>query len=220
MQKIAHFISNEFLCGGVKKDENTYEIFFTPLKNIPQHTVYRAYFAHKNSSNLTSIGVVNIIGNNALLKATVKNSTDTVVIMQKDTKSNDLTFTASAFFGEKWDVESFFSDNHIRKILSLLNKQIENYKKDENGFYLVTNFTALGNLSSIKYVLFEKDVNYSFDKYGHYLFKIENNIITIGIKKTDDKTAFFHIKDFCTEEDGVFYVKIALENDGQYFLTD
>ncbi len=222
MEKYADFINNEYISGNVKQSGIFYEISFTVLKNIKSHYVYRAYFLEKHSTNLINIGVIEINGQNGLLKFKCDYGKDTVVIFIKDTYTEKLTFITCAFFEESWNVKGYLdgSDIHLKinSIFSDINLALSKYEKTDDGYYKITDFSPLTELSSVKCALFERNVNYAFDKHGYYLFKIDNNVITIGIKPIERENPFLHLNDFSYTEDGIYYTKIALEEDGQYFI--
>lgn len=223
MERVAEFLKNEYICGAAKQKNDFYEISFLLLQKLDSDFVYRAYFLESFSTNLISMGVIETNDENGFLKIKCDYGKDTIVIMKKNTKTDGLTFITAAFFENEWNVKGYLdgSDNAIRlgKTICDINLSLKKYEKNENGFYKITDFTAIGNLSSVKCVLFERSVNYAFDYNGYYLFAIENNIITIGICPKGNENPFHHLNDFAYEKDGGYFVKIALEDDGQYFLV-
>lgn len=225
MKKTVQFCTNEFISGSVSADfDNTlFEISFTPLKPISKSQVYRAYFLDTNSNNLISIGVIETTPESGFLK--VKNDfwKSTVVIMLKDTETENLKYVASAFFDTAWDVKGYLDPSEknleLIKICKKINEELKFYEK-KDSFFKITNFKPVSSLSAVKYALYEKSVMYSFDKYGYYLFSFEKNIITIGIIPVSDENPLKHLEEFSFLKNGIYYVKIMLDDDGQYFIKD
>ena len=219
MKKTAQFCTNEFIQGNIQKNDDMYEISFILLKEIDCDTVYRAYFLESYSNNLISIGVIETSGRTGFLKIKCDYGKDTVVIMKKDTKNCETTYITAAFFGETWNVQGFLNGEktELYQTLNRIKNELTGYRKCDDGFYKITDFVPIGNLSAVKCVIFEKYVNYSFNKFGFYLFRLENNEITIGVNGLEGINPLEHIKDFCTENNGIYYTKIILEEDGQYF---
>lgn len=224
MERYANFIENEYIIGNVKQNGLFYEISFELLKTLKPHCVYRAYFLEVHSTNLINIGVIEINGKNGFSKFKCDFGKDTVVIFIKDTYTEKLTFVTCAFFEEKWNVKGYLdgSDIHLKinSIFSDINTALTKYEKTDNGFYKITDFTPLTELSAVKCALFSRDVIYAFFKHGYYLFKLENNIITLGIKPIENKNPFLHLSDFSYFENEIYCIKIALEEDGQYFIEN
>lgn len=222
MEKYADFSKNEYICGKVLLNNNFCEISFSLLKPIKPHFVYRAYFLENHSTNLVSIGVIDTNRQNGFLKVKTEFIKDTVVIMQKDTKTDVLTYVCAAFFDKEWNVEGYLNgdDIHLKKKSIFSDISFLKYKKNKDNFFIVTDFFVPANLSSLKCVMYEKSFLYAFDKHKYYLIKLDDNIITIGIKPILDENPLKHLSDFTYTKDGIFYVDILLEDDGQYFINN
>ena len=221
MEKYADFSKNEYIIGNVSLNNNFCEISISILKQTDEHIVYRAYFLENHSTNLINIGVIETKDKKGYLKVKTDFLKDTVVIMQKDTKNDKLTFICAAFFDKNWNVEGYLNgdDIYIKHKNIFSDIAFLRYKKNDNNFFIVTDFFAPSNLSSVKCVMFEKSFIYAFDKNGYFLIKLEDNIITIGIKPISDENPMHHLSDFAYIKEGIFYVDILLDDDGQYFIN-
>ena len=126
------------------------------------------------------------------------------------------------------DTTMQINKKYFHKILSELEKfKTFSWSDSEFNWYKIDTFIVPGNLSSIKYVLFDTLSINAFDTHKHYLF---------GVKKENDDDSYYiaialpskanpinHLNDFASkipysENFDYFVAYIELAPDGQYFL--
>lgn len=228
MKETRLFSDNNCFSGSILRDTETdfFEISISLLKPVVNPFVLRAYFLDCESTNLINMGIIETSGEKGFLKVKNSLSKDTVVIMMKNAETGDLKYISSAFFKDEWNVFGYLNhsvqNTNLYKIKKKIKEEIRFYQKYEENtsFYKVTDFRAIANLSSVKCILFEKSVMYSFDKYGFYLFSLDKDTVTVGVLPVNDENPLVHIKDFSSLEKGIYCAKVTLCEDGQYFVEN
>lgn len=126
------------------------------------------------------------------------------------------------------DASMQINKKYFHKILS----ELENFEpfvwgNNEFSWYKITTFTVPGNLSSVKYVLFDTLSINAFDTHKHYLFGInkesDDESYYIAIALPSKANPINHLNDYANkipynENYDYFVAYIELAPDGQYFL--
>ena len=129
------------------------------------------------------------------------------------------------------DAKLNINKKYFEKILfELENFKTFSWSDNEFNWYKIDTFTVPGNLSSIKYVLFDTLSINAFDTHKHYLFGVKNDSSDddsyyIAIALPSKANPINHLNDFAKKisynENYDYYVAyIELAPDGQYFLDN
>ena len=245
-------IKSKIISGSVTKtdDESSsnIEINIKIHEDIDPDCVVRAYFADKDTKEVRGIGVVDNFGHLAV-RVNPQICTDTIIFGIKNTITDKVDYVGYAYQNEEWTLEDNTPVDNAKKILERIksshsaklsdvqndifneiNENLKNYSPldndSETGFtlYKISDFKPVSSISAVKYAMFERGAMYSFDKFGHYIFGINENKILIAFASDNEANPLVHMDSLCTKlnigEAVYFSVIIELADDGQYFIKD